>query len=98
MKGTGLAWLGVIIQYIGGWISNSFDYWIVLLFVGMSITTVGSVLWAQRKNRHALFGLFGILAPIGFIVIALLRDKSVKDKVLDTCQPKQGDKPPQEKT
>jgi hypothetical protein len=81
-KGTGLAWIGAIIMFIGNQSLFYFDYWIIIFMIGLVITILGSVLWARRKNRSAIFGLFGILAPIGFIVIGLLKDKTVNDKKL----------------
>jgi len=72
--GVGIAWLGTIIGWIGSRIP--WDYWLAVWIIGIVLAVVGSVLWAQRKNRHWAFGLWGLLAPIGFLGISLLKDKS----------------------
>jgi len=75
--GVGIAWLGVIIMYVTEyWLAYVFDYWLAILMVGLAITIVGCALWAQRKCRHVAFALWGLLAPIGFLGIAFLKDKS----------------------
>jgi len=73
--GVGIAWLGAILMYIGQWVSYIWDYWLMLLMIGMAVAIVGCVLWAQRKNRHWAFGFWGILAPVGFLGISLLKEK-----------------------
>ena len=45
--------------------------------VGICITLVGCYLWTRRKNRSWAFMFWGILGPGGFIILALLKDKTV---------------------
>jgi len=74
--GTGISWFGVIVAYAGNLAGQIFDYWIAIVLVGMAITMVGCVLWVQRKHRHIAFALWGLLAPIGFLGISLLKDRN----------------------
>lgn len=69
--GVAIAWVGVIIARIGQY----FDYWLLCLIIGTVITILGCVLWTKRNNRHWAFSLWGILAPIGFLGISLLKEK-----------------------
>jgi len=72
-RGMEVAWIGVIIMWIGSRMSS--EYWLAIALLGLSLTFAGCVLWAQRKNRHWAFGFWGLLAPIGFLGISLLKDK-----------------------
>lgn len=74
--GVGIAWLGFIINLAGNRVS--WEYGFLISFVGIIIAVVGCVLWAQRKNRHWAFGLWGIIAPIGILGVSLLKDKQHK--------------------
>ena len=74
--GVGIAWLGAIVAFIGNRLIFVFDYWLVIVLIGFAIVMIGCVLWTQRKHRHIAFALWGLLAPIGFLGIALLKDKS----------------------
>lgn len=74
--GVGIAWLGAVIMFVGGRLAYIFDYWSAILIIGLVITIIGCVLWVQRKHRHVAFALWGLLAPIGFLGIALLKDKT----------------------
>ena len=72
--GVGIAWVGVVIVGIGNRIP--WDYWLIISIIGLALAVAGGVLWAQRKNRHWAFGLFGVLAPIGFLGVSLLKNRS----------------------
>lgn len=79
-KGAGksLAWFGFVIGYV---VSRIFaDYWfsLLILIIAVCMCVVGCVLWALGKNRHWAFGFWGILAPIGFLGVSLLKDKNLK--------------------
>lgn len=74
--GVGIAWTGAVVMIVG----QRTDYWVLGLFIGIAITMIGCMLWVQRKKRHLAFVLWGILAPIGFLGISLLKDKSLSSK------------------
>ena len=77
--GVGFAWAGWIISSIVTRFAG--EYWLIPYTIGLILAVVGCVLWAQRKNRHWAFGFCGILAPIGFIVIALLKEKQFNNGI-----------------
>ena len=52
-----------------------------LWLVGISCMLYGCYIWATRKKRHWAFMLWGLIAPIGFIGIAVLKDKSEGDQL-----------------
>ena len=45
--------------------------------VGTCLALVGCFLWTRRKNRSRAFMLLGILSLVGYIILALLKDKTV---------------------
>ncbi|MDD5510794.1 MAG: hypothetical protein PHI12_08290 [Dehalococcoidales bacterium] len=71
---TGLIWAGVVLSYIGN-LFNS-DARILFAVVGMALVLWGCYIWCKLKNRNIAWGLFGLLAPIGLIVLCKLRDKT----------------------
>jgi hypothetical protein len=46
------------------------------LIVGTCLAMVGCFLWAKRKNRSRALMLLGILSLVGYIILALLKDKT----------------------
>ena len=74
--GVGLAWFGAVLLFAGNRLAYYWDYWLAIFCIGLVVTVVGCVLWAQRKNRHWAFCFWGLLAPIGFLGISLLKDKN----------------------
>lgn len=75
--GVGIAWLGVL---IGRGAQYTTDIWLLFLIVGVLTSVYGCWLWCLRKNLHGAFCLWGILAPVGFLGISLLKDKSLENK------------------
>jgi len=76
-NGKTIAWFGVIVMFATNRIiAYVFDYWLAILMFGLAITMIGSVIWVLSKKRHWLFSLFGLLAPLGFIGIGVLKDKN----------------------
>ena len=47
--------------------------------LGIFPTIAGCYLWVRRKNRSWMFMFWGILGPLGFPGMALLKNKSVTD-------------------
>ncbi len=50
--------------------------WVPLEVAGLILVLIGCYRWTKEKNRHWVFTLWGLLAPIGLLGIALLRDKT----------------------
>ncbi len=72
-----LLWVGTIIGLAGSValeIGNSNGA--VGSVVGLIVTMIGCYLWTREKNRASIFALWGLLAPIGFLGIMFLRDKT----------------------
>jgi uncharacterized membrane protein YfcA len=49
-----------------------------MLAVALLTSVFGCYLWAKLKNRHWMWMVFGLLAPVGFLMLAFLSDKSQK--------------------
>ncbi len=47
-----------------------------MLVVSICMSVYGCYLWAKLKGRHWIWMVFGLLAPAGFVMLAVLRDKS----------------------
>jgi hypothetical protein len=47
-----------------------------MLMVSICMSVYGCYLWAKLKGRHWIWMVFGLLAPAGFLALAILRDKS----------------------
>jgi hypothetical protein len=48
----------------------------VATIIGVVMATSGCYLWTGDKNRASVFALWGLLAPIGYLAIMSLKDKS----------------------
>jgi len=46
-----------------------------MLVVSICMSVYGCYLWAKLKGRHWIWMIFGLLAPAGFIVLAILKNK-----------------------
>jgi hypothetical protein len=70
--------LGVIFGYAArGVFASSEVVGIILAAISLVMIVWGSYLWVKMKNRSKWFILFGVLAPIGYIGLMLLKDKSL---------------------
>jgi len=67
----GASWLGVVVSYVGTFT----EIWFLSIF-GFVVALIGTFFWAVSKKRHWAFGFWGILAPIGFLGVALLKDRN----------------------
>jgi hypothetical protein len=47
-----------------------------MLMVSICMSVYGCYLWAKLKGWHWIWMVFGLLAPAGFLALAILRDKS----------------------
>ncbi len=71
-------WLGVISAFIGNIMmasGNTFGF--ILWSSGIILNLVGGYAWAKYKGRSGWYTLWAILAPIGFIGLAVLEDRYV---------------------
>ncbi|MGA3093986.1 MAG: hypothetical protein ABSD79_01200 [Dehalococcoidales bacterium] len=46
-----------------------------MLMVSICMSVYGCYLWARLKGRHWIWMVFGLLAPAGFLALALLKNK-----------------------
>lgn len=46
-----------------------------ILVISLCLSVYGCYLWAKLKGRHWIWAAFGLLAPAGFVVLLLLRDR-----------------------
>lgn len=46
-----------------------------MLFVSLCLSVFGCYLWTKLKNRHWIWATFGLLAPAGYLVVALLKNR-----------------------
>ena len=46
-----------------------------MLVVSMCMSVYGCYVWARLKGRHWIWMVFGLLAPAGFLALALLKNK-----------------------
>lgn len=57
-----------------------YEGWSVLVYLaGWGLMLYGCYLWTQLKHRHWAWMLFGLLAPIGLIVLGVLKDKTKEE-------------------
>jgi len=45
---------------------------VLYLLFGYILQMIGCAVYAQNRGRSALFGLLGLLSPIGYVFLALL--------------------------
>jgi len=50
----------------------------VATVVGVIMAVIGCDMWVRDKNRAWVFSLWGLLAPIGYLAIMTLKDKSLQ--------------------
>jgi len=75
-KGINIAWAGAILGLIGGRFAPNLGILILIVVIALVISITGCYFWAKGKGRSGWFSLWGVLAPIGFLGVTLLRDKS----------------------
>ena len=78
--------IGVILLYIGAasaYIGADYYEWTtydtsaaILIPLGLYLTIHGSYLWAREKGRSGWWCLIALIAPIGYLVLMSLKDKS----------------------
>ena len=72
-----LLWSGAILAVVG---NVAFDTGHtngeVGTIVGVIMAVIGCDMWVRDKNRACGFSLWGLLAPIGYLAIMTLKDKS----------------------
>ena len=50
---------------------------LLMYLVGWVCVFWGCYLWTKEKNRHWVYTLWGLLAPVGYLGIALLENKRI---------------------
>ena len=78
MKRTGisLAWLGVVIGWVGYYLAPTYGLLLLALLIDLVLAVCGCYIWAKAKGHSGWFALWGILAPIGFLGVALVKSKT----------------------
>jgi uncharacterized membrane protein HdeD (DUF308 family) len=72
-----LLWLGAIMSIAGNIaIDTGRSKGQIATIIGGIIAIIGCELWAHEKNRSWLFALWGLAAPIGYLVMVSLKDNS----------------------
>jgi asparagine N-glycosylation enzyme membrane subunit Stt3 len=69
---------GIILLILCRFSLNYLYLFIPMWLLGLAFLLFGCWGWAKYKGRSALWALFGLLAPIGFIVLALLKKETNK--------------------
>jgi hypothetical protein len=78
---NGYCWTGVILGFIGNFISYASPFGYLLVLTALILNLIGGYNWARAKGRNGAFCLWGILAPIGFVGLAVLQDRYGLDAV-----------------
>ena len=74
-----LLWFGAILSIIGNIaIEIGRPAGAIATVMGVIMAMTGCYLWARDKNRASGFALWGLLAPIGYLAIMSLKDKSTQ--------------------
>jgi hypothetical protein len=72
-----LLWLGAILSMAGNIaIDTDRANGQIATIIGGIVAIIGCDLWARDKNRSWWFALWGLVAPIGYLMMASLKDKS----------------------
>ena len=80
---TVLICFGIILIALGFIIGDAFNI-LIMLILGLVLIVGGCCLWAKDKKRNPLYALWGLIPPIGFIALAILKDRTGdKDKGVD---------------
>ena len=66
---------GLTLVVLGFALGDAFNL-LIMVAMGMALVLGGCGLWVRDKNRNSAHILWGLLLPVGFFVLMLLRDKS----------------------
>jgi thiol:disulfide interchange protein len=72
--------LGVILAVVGRFLGA---FGLLVSLVGLGLILVGCYRWTREKDRHWVFMFWGLLAPVGLLGIALLRNKTWDNHLRD---------------
>jgi cyanate permease len=74
-----LLWFGAIVIVMGN-VAMEGDYanGYIASVAGIAAALIGCYLWTREKNRAWEFALWGLLAPIGYLGIMFLKDKTTQ--------------------
>jgi hypothetical protein len=78
-----LVWAGLIIAFVSrilvAIMPFAAAFALGLSCFGLVLVVIGCYFWAKYKGRNPAWTVFGVIAPIGFIPLAVLRDKMPTD-------------------
>jgi hypothetical protein len=72
-------WLGLAVLFLAVFLRAVPVVGILLWMSAVAFLLAGSWHWAKYKGRSGWWALLGLLAPIGFIPLALMKDKYVEE-------------------
>ena len=78
-RNTGVG-AGILVLIFARLLSSILLLWVILWLVGLGFVLWGCWNWTKYKGRNRWWTLCGLLAPIGFIPLALMKDKYVEEK------------------
>jgi uncharacterized membrane protein len=70
---NGLIIFGYVLVIVARFIPNWF--YLVPAVIGIILVIIGCYFWTKYKNISAWHTLWGIIAPVGFIPLALIKSK-----------------------
>jgi Mg2+/citrate symporter len=74
-----LLWFGAIVIVMGNVaIEGDYANGYIASVAGIAAALIGCYLWTREKNRAWEFALWGLLAPIGYLGIMFLKDKTTQ--------------------
>ena len=74
-----LLWFGAILSISGNVaIEIGRPNGAIATVIGVIMAMTGCYLWTRDKNRASGFALWGLIAPIGYLAIMSLKDKSAQ--------------------
>ena len=77
-RNTGV-WIGIIVLFITRFFGEVPFIGIPLWVIGIALVLWGCWNWVKYKGRSGWWTLWGIISPIGFIPLALMKDKYVEE-------------------
>ena len=78
-------WAGIVCLIISRAMGAILPFSVLFWLLGVGFVLSGCWYWAKYKGRSGWLTLWGLLAPIGFIPLALMNDKYLEE-VSDSSQ------------
>ena len=77
--------IGLTLVVLGLALGDEFNLFIMVT-MGMALVLGGCGIWVGDKNRNSAHVLWGLLPPVGFIIIMLLEDRSGEKETENTIE------------